>query len=383
MKQLKIAYITSDKPNNKHAWSGTTYYIAQTLQKHIGDVDFLGPVNPGLTLLFCRILNKLSIALFNKRFDYRHSTIISNTYGRLFTKRLNNKKYDLIVTPGGSPYISRIKTSVPIILIADRTIAGAIDYHKSLSKLWKFSTKQSIETDKMAMQKSALTIFSSYWAASIAQKEYKILPKNISVIPFGANMDKLPEANNVSYKAPLNKECNLLFIGSSWADKGGPVALETFNELRMNGFNAKLTIVGCSIPSSVSHSGITHISFIDKNTSSGLNKLEELFSAAHFFILPTRFDCSPIVFCESAAFGLPVLAPLTGGLESLVKNGINGFLFDYNANEKAYSNKIIELLNEPDKYISLRKSSRALYESQLNWDKWAERFSSVVEKFIA
>ena len=39
MQKIKIAYLSINDPLDKRSWSGTTYYIGQTLQKNIGEVD--------------------------------------------------------------------------------------------------------------------------------------------------------------------------------------------------------------------------------------------------------------------------------------------------------------------------------------------------------
>ena len=44
MKRIKIAYLTINDPLDKRSWSGITYYLGQSLVKHVGDVDFIGPV---------------------------------------------------------------------------------------------------------------------------------------------------------------------------------------------------------------------------------------------------------------------------------------------------------------------------------------------------
>jgi hypothetical protein len=44
-KRLKIAYLSPEDPHSKRSWSGITYYMAQALQMHCGDVYYLGPIS--------------------------------------------------------------------------------------------------------------------------------------------------------------------------------------------------------------------------------------------------------------------------------------------------------------------------------------------------
>src|SRR5882757_693804 len=42
--RVRIAYFCVNDPLDRRSWSGITYYLGQSLQRNIGDVDFLGPV---------------------------------------------------------------------------------------------------------------------------------------------------------------------------------------------------------------------------------------------------------------------------------------------------------------------------------------------------
>src|SRR5688572_22049313 len=188
MLQKKVAYITVSDPHDKHSWSGTNHYIWKTLQEHFKEVDLLGPDEPKFTIFICKVIHGFSL-LVGKRFDYRHSTMYAKACARLFAKKLEGKNYDLIVSPAGVAYIGYLKTKTPKVLVLDRSIAGTINYHNIFKKLWKFSEKQSIRTDKTAMENCELTVFSSQWAADVAMEHYGVPQNKIVVLPFGANMD--------------------------------------------------------------------------------------------------------------------------------------------------------------------------------------------------
>ncbi|MGZ3861916.1 MAG: glycosyltransferase family 4 protein [Bacteroidia bacterium] len=381
MSKLKIAYITVEDPNDKHAWSGTNYYILQSLRKHVGDVDALGPFKAGLVGFVCKVINFVSLKLTGRRFDYRHSRIYAKPCSAFFQKKISGKNYDLIVAPAGISCIAYLKTKTPIVYIGDRVIEGALNYHEILSDLWQFSKEQSIETDKIALQNATLNIFSSRWAADFALGKYGIEKEKVSVIPFGANMDDIPP-EDVAIKEK-NGKCNLLLIGTSWKNKGADIAYNALLELLKKGIDANLTVCGCVPPDGLTHEKLTVIPFLNKNTEEGKKKLEELFLNSTFFILPTRFDCTPIVFCEASAYGLPVISANTGGVEGHIKQGVNGFLIDYNDSGRAYADKIAEIYRNTQLYNDLRKSARNLYDGQLNWDAWADEFKKAAKNIIS
>lgn len=381
MKTFKIAYITETSPNDKHAWSGTAHYAYEALKNYGHTVHALGPKKPGFIGFVCKVINQISLTVFKKRFDYRHSTIYSKAFGRLFTSELKHLDYDIVVVCGGTEYGAYLKTTKPIFYIVDRTIEGALNYHSILSNLLEFSKRQSIATDKRAMLASAKTIFSSEWAAQHARRLYHLPDSKSKVLPFGANLDTAPD-REIALKPKDTSNWKLLLIGTSWKNKGADIAFNALIHLLENNINAHLTVVGCTPPLELKHERLTIIPFVDKNSENGIKELWRLFLSHHFFILPTRFDCTPIVFCEASSFGLPILSSDTGGVRGHVKEGRNGFLIPFEDQGKLYAKKIMEIIHS-NTYLDLCVTTRECYEEQLNWESWAKHFTAEIERSIS
>lgn len=93
----------------------------------------------------------------------------------------------------------------------------------------------------------------------------------------------------------------------------------------------------------------------------------KLIGGAHFLLLPTRADCSPVVFAEASAWGTPSLAPDVGGVGELVVDGVNGRLLEQGAGPEKYASAILAGFEDPTAYRELALSSRREYERRLNW----------------
>ncbi len=373
LEPISIAYITETSAHDKHAWSGTAHYVYDALRRHGFQVHALGPALPRVQKLILGSLNKLSIKLGGRRFDYRHSKPYARAFARIFNKKLQKIRHDIIVVCGGTEYGAYLVTAKPVYYVLDRTIAGAINYHLILQDLWPFSCSQSIATDKRAMENASRIFFSSRWAADHARVHYGIKADKISIVPFGANIDKVPAREEV-FTRKSTVPFKLLFIGSSWEHKGGEIAYNAMRILHEQQYKVSLTVVGCEPPEHLKHPQMEVIAFVDKNTDKGMKKFYELLFEHQILILPTRFDCSPIVFCEASAFGLPVLSAETGGVAAHVREGLNGFLLPYHDKGEAYARKIAGLINNTEAFVQLRHNARDLYESTLNWDSWVASF---------
>lgn len=377
--RLKIAYITTTDASDKHSWSGTHHYIWKTTQKNIGDVTLLGPVSAPFAVFICQLIHGFSLYVLKKRFNYRDSVFMSKIYGRIFSKKLRKGKFDLIFAPAGSANVAYLNTHIPIVSIADRTIQSTLNYHLVLTNLLDFSKKQSIGVDKKAIEKSCIAIYSSEWAAQSAIVDYQIAKDKVFVIPFGANLDEIP-SRATALSRTKGKRCNLLFLGVSWENKGGAIALDTLIHLIKLGIPAQLTVCGCMPPEDVRHPNMTIIPFLNKNDAAQKKQLDDLLLNNNFLILPTRFDCTPIVFCEAGAYGLPCIAPVTGGIASVITEGVNGMLVPYDAKGEVYAEKIKNAFEDEHKYNALIISSRDNYEARLNWDSWAASVNKLIHE---
>jgi glycosyltransferase involved in cell wall biosynthesis len=377
VKNTTIAYISEASPNNKHAWSGTVHYVYKALAEKKFRVIALGPSTPVLARYLLGVLNKVSLLIFRKRIDYRHSIFYAKAFGRIFSKKLEKINYDLVVVCGNTECGAYLRSNKPVYYILDRTIGGAIGYHTILSGLWEFSRRQSIGVDKRAMENASAIFFSSEWAAVQAKQLYGITQSHIIVAPFGANLDKIPSQSE-ALQEKESKQWRLLLIGTYWINKGADIAVNALLILLDMGYDVTLTIVGCTPPKPITHPNLTIIPFIDKNSGEGMFRLWKLFVSHHLFILPTRFDCTPIVFCEASAFGLPVLTANTGGVAGHVKEGVNGFLLPFGDKGQGYAACIARLIGNQQAYQQLRHSTRALYDSELNWGAWANIFEKEI-----
>ncbi len=372
---LKIAYLSSENPTNKKVWSGTHYSIYKQLST-FGEVTILGPYEPKLRLLLAKFVNQFYLKVLGKRYSYRHSLFISKGYASYFNKKLKEKKYDYIVAPAASCELAMLETNIPIIYISDGTFASCLNYHDSLKNLTQNSIKEGNFIEQQAIQKSTFTIVSSEWAKTSAIRDYKAAPEKINIIPFGANFDRLPQKSELEFLAPT--EWKILFVGVYWENKGGEIAYNAFKLLLEKGYTISLTVLGCIPPAQFTHPKMTVISFIDKSDPKGQEELNQIYRQHHFLILPTRFDCTPIVINEASAYGMPCVVANTGGVAGHLKAEKNGFLIDYSDKGKAYADKISHLIDHPQEYIELRKETRKLYDDLLNWNNWTEQVKKML-----
>ena len=375
--KIKIGFITTSDPNDKKSWSGTYYRMLKALEGKGFEVIALGPISLGRYSTFfieksLHYLGKLHNLLFRKKYNRGHNHLVSYFHGRFFRQKLKENKVDVIFAPAASNEIAHLRTKIPICYFSDATISVIMDYYESFSGFSNLSMKEGNNIEQRAINNSKAQVFSSKWAFDSAVSDYNA--QNPFIVKLGANIEIDPseEVMNKNYDSTFE----LLFIGVDWKRKGGDIAYETLERLCDSGYDVNLTVLGTVPP--VEHPKMKVIPSLNKNIESERLILENILSNSHLLFLPTRADCTPIVFCEANAFGLPVISTDTGGVSSVIEHGINGYLLPLSATSEDYFNVIESLISDKDKIKELAKTSRKKYKEELNWNTWGDRMEEIL-----
>lgn len=364
-------------------WSGSGYYIAQSLKNKSLLLAYIGPLREKYSLLF-KGKQYLYNRLFNKRYLRDREPLILKDYAHQVSRRLSGINIDIVFSPGTIP-IAYLECDQPIVFWTDATFAGMINFYPNWSNLCKGTIKNGNAMERSALNRCRLAIYSSEWAAQTAVDYYKIDRSKVKVVPYGANIEcnrSFDDIRKIVNARPSNK-CKLLFLGVDWLRKGGDIALEIAKELNKSGLETELTIVGCQpaidepMPNFVRSLG-----FISKSKERGLNKIISLLAESHFLILPSRAEAFGIVFCEANSFGVPCLSTNVGGIPTVIKDGLNGKTFSKDANITEYCTYISNLFSNYSQYKNLALSSFNEYQFRLNWSVTGQTVKKLLVELI-
>jgi len=364
---MKIQYITQTNATDIHNWSGLNYFIAQSLKSQNIELSYIDslkknyPVDLVLKKIYTEYIRKQKFSLqVDKRVlsyfaNQVHSQIEPNT--------------DIIFSPSTIP-LAYLETNKPKVFYVDALYDNLVGFYDTCTNISEQTYVSACEMEQAALSSSALAFFSSDWAAENAIKNYKVDAAKVKVIPFGANITEnrtLVDIQNIlDYKT--YDTCNLLFIGVDWKRKGGDVAIELTRKLNESGIKSILHVVGSEkLPYNILPEYVINHGFISKSNAQGIKKLNDLFASSHFFVLPTKADCSPLVLCEAGSYGLPSLTTAVGGIPTIIRNDINGFA---SLTDKYIENSLEKInfyFGNKSAYNDLAKSSFNEFESRLNW----------------
>ena len=365
---MRIAYVTTYDSLNIRSWSGISYYMARSLKNESISLEFIGPLKKRRSVpVFAKML--FYNGLIRKRYLRDREPFILRSYAEEAGLRLSKIRADIVFSPGTIP-IAYLDCAKPIVFWTDSSFAGMIDFYPGFSNLCEESVINGNAMERSALNRCALAIYSSDWAARTAINNYKVSPDKVKVIPFGANLECSRTLDDIKYmvNSRPTKICKLLFLGVAWFRKGGDTAFRVAKELNDSGLRTELTIAGCR-PAGPFPGYVNVLGRIDKSTKEGRNRIDRLLSESHFLILPSRADCFPIVFPEANSFGVPCISTNVGGISTAIKNDLNGRLFSKDAGISEYCEYIHGAFHDRDRYRDLAFSSFHEYEHRLNWKK--------------
>jgi glycosyltransferase involved in cell wall biosynthesis len=374
---MRIGYVTTYDPHDRSQWSGLGYHVARALRQQHHALEYVGPlrkVRPG------RILGK-KLLYRARRQGYlsdRDRVVVSG-YAAQAGRKLAQLQVDVVLSPGTIP-IAYLETSRPIVVWTDSSFAGMVDFYPDFTNLCAETLQSGSAIEASALDRAALSTYSSHWAAESARQFYGVPHEKLRIVPFGANIDVAPTLAEVKrmVAARSSQVCKLVFLGVDWYRKGGDVAVEVARRLNASGLPTSLVVVGTQprlrtpFPAWLHYAGS-----IGKTSPSRLAELTALLADAHFLVLPTRADCTPVTFSEANAFGVPCLSTRVGGVASIIRADVNGSTFAPGA-AAAYCEFITQRFCNPACYRDLALSSYNEYATRLNWSAASQAVSQLL-----
>ncbi|OGU14409.1 MAG: hypothetical protein A2X61_12795 [Ignavibacteria bacterium GWB2_35_12] len=379
---MKIGYTTYFDAHDVGAWSGTIYNIALALAQQGFQVEYLDNLKKFSHYLFR--YKSLYYKLINKQYQRFREPFINKSIARQIETKIRTINPDLIFSPGALE-ISSLECKQPIVFWSDATFAGLVNFYKDYTNLNKSSIIYGNKLEQSAYDRSKLIIFSSDWAVQTALENYNVDKNKIHVVPFGANIETELTYDEMKtiVQSRKNDILKILFVGVNWYRKGGDILLQAVKELIKSGFKIELNVIGTNPKLNDEDYKFTIIhGFLRKWIPQENKKILDLYKSSHIFIMPTRAEAYGIVFCEANAFGLPALGPDIGGVPTIIKDGINGYLIRHEKAVESIVKSFSEIFSDSNKYTELALSSFNEFKNRLNWNISAKKVKELLYQII-
>jgi D-inositol-3-phosphate glycosyltransferase len=219
---------------------------------------------------------------------------------------------------------------------------------------------------------------------------YGARPEQVEIVSPGVDHAFFAPGNRVQARRALGLPETgsiLLFVGRIQPLKGANIAVETLAELRANGHDATLVIVGgpsgvlgaatmAEVHELVERHGLRDSVMFRPPQPHEL--LSSYFRAADLTICPSRSESFGLVALESATCGTPTVASAVGGLTSVIQDGQTGLLVEGH-DPLAFARAARSLLENPSVYAAM-VSAGVLDAQRYSWRAAAERLDLLFER---
>lgn len=267
------------------------------------------------------------------------------------------------VLPAFSGKLAGLLKRKPVILhihgYRDRSVSGFFKYHLQ-NFIIRLGYSKIICSDELA---------------SSAIKKLGVKESKIEVVNSGVDLKKfMPERKDKESKKIF------LFVGRLVSVKGLDCLLKAIKILKdKNKTDFELWLVGegskeQELKLFTDANNLANVKFLGKITP---DKIQDIYGAADFFVLPSMSEGHPLVLLEAMASGLPVIASDITNLKELVSESAGGFVFN-TGDPESLAGVFNHALNMKDNDYSLfSENTRKYVEEHFSWEKTSDRIASI------
>ena len=370
-----IVVVGSADPYDVRLFSGTTRSMTLALEGALENVVVIRKPRPSW-FAFAR---KAILRLTDGKVDLHLSRRLAKRHAAALRSEIAAANPRAVISIANSALTAELGQWFPVIHVSDTTFDLMRTFYASFTRLGERCLTSGEAIEAAAIANSAFTTVSSPWAAASVRDHYCKPEALVRSLSWGCNMAHV-SPDDVAPPPPEGDMCRLLFIGLDWERKGGDVVLETAAILHDRGFACHFDLVGAVPDVAVSAPNVTLHGLLKKSDPAQFERLIALLRGASILFLPTRQDCTPMVFAEANALGVPALASDVGGVSGVITHGENGLLLSGDATAADFAEAIMTLWGDRPRYLAMRKTARAAYDDRLNWSAWAKGMAEMIDQ---
>lgn len=271
---------------------------------------------------------------------------------------------------------------LPLVLTMHDTQAG-----KCLGQMDAGSTYMA-EVEKWVCEWAAgVTANSSFLRDELAQV-YQVPLERVEVIGCGVSPESLQPGGDVRlFRRLFGEERDLLvgFVGRLAFAKGPHVLLEAARAVLEVCPQARFVFVGTGsmqerLLARAGELGVAERVFLPGHVAGKV--LSTLYHALDVLVVPSLYEPFGMVALEGMACGRPVVVSDTGGLGSLVEDGVSGIKVPPN-DPRALAEAVVRLILSPELRSALGQEAQRRATEGYTWDAVATRTVAAYEKALS
>ena len=234
-------------------------------------------------------------------------------------------------------------------------------------------------TKKINRQINRIYVKSSLAKDYLIRKGYT----GVCILGVGLDTEKFDSAEEINLNTKqvvdyMQANRCLLFVGTMCDRKNFPFILDVFKCLKQKYASTyKLVLIGSGSNRYINkyldmlESKIRDNILYVKNIENA--QLKFIYESSDMFILPSKLEIFGMALLEAMYFENCVFTSVNGGSATLIKNGINGFVFD-GFNAEVWAKKIDEIEKDNSRLLKVKQEAKRTVNEDYTWDSIIKRF---------
>ncbi|HEU5218497.1 MAG TPA: glycosyltransferase family 4 protein [Gemmatimonadales bacterium] len=319
---LRLALIAEGDPETRDSWSGLSQKFVQALRRAGANVrTFNVELSGWRRALIAAVTIGPEREAWRGRYLFHPLArrLRSRLAGRAITG--HQQEFDAIIQIGATFLAPR--SQAPLVIYCDGNVRFAEQGapHSSVAQLSRRVLDRLAAAEAKAYGQAARIWCTSDALARSFTRDFGVPAERIKTIWAGANVDTAPPPDEASRLTGIPR---VLFVGKRGERKGVMVLLEAFARVRARLPQAELHLVGCRPPGSDAP-GVTAHGFIASDRPEGKRLLQQLYSEATVFCLPSHYEPFGVVFLEAMLAELPCIGTDRWAMPEIIENGVTGW----------------------------------------------------------
>ena len=295
---------------------------------------------------------------------------------------------------------AHLKFSIP--LIENFHSLGMIRFDTK-RRYFKNGNKQKIEEQRITLEKDIIKNASAIISLSEIEKNdlinlYGTPVEKIAVIPGGVDLKQFINTprDKAREKLSFNKvDFILLYVGRLEWRKGIGTLISAVKLLKNEVPNIKAVIVGGRIVGKQKNAEDfkEHQRLLKKTEEEGVKELIQFvgridngrlplfYSAADIFVIPSYYESFGLVALEASACKVPIIASRIGGLQNIIQDGENGFLFEPR-NPFNLKEKVLQLQKSKELSKTFIESAYRNVATNYSWGDIAAKINNIYKSIL-
>ncbi|MFX1573977.1 MAG: glycosyltransferase family 4 protein [Promethearchaeota archaeon] len=297
-----------------------------------------------------------------------------------FIKR-NHNNYD-IIHAHGYYYFSTLQCAFlkrllkyPFILHIHGGIqtpySPVSDFYENIQLIFKENIFDRL-IGRVAIRSADILISVAKKDLEIIRKVYNVSEKLSFHIPNGVNINKFKKNNKIERRYITLIATRLTYI------KGVDIFIKIIKELYNKNRSLKFLILGDGPLKDLVLQAKKSLP-IKFYPTYPYDKIQDIYNMSKLLLITSRTEGVPNTIYESFACETPVISSNVGGVSSVIKPNVNGYLYNIKKLNNI-ANLILDLINDEKKIQRLGENGRKLIEKEYSWEIITEKLYKIYQK---